>query len=128
MSIKINLTGEQFVPGNIKNFLQIYKIYYYPPEKNYPTDKVWIYLDGKENGEPRMIRSLCFKNPENHRKFIFNNIYAHIYQLVKRAEYHIPSHVEIFKYQMALLNDLLIKIRKDIPGRWKENLNQIKIT
>lgn len=120
MSIKTNLTGEQFVPGNSKNFLQCYHIDYYQPEQNFPTDKVWIYLNGKEDGKPRMIRSLCFKNPENHRKFILNNIYAHIYQLVKRAENHIPNSVEIMKYKMALLNDLLIKIREEIPKRWKK--------
>ena len=119
MSIKIKL-AEQFVPGNIKNFLQICKIYYYPPEQDFPLDKVWIYFDGEENKQPRRIRSLCFKNPENHKKFIFNNIHAHIYQLVKRAEEHIPNHVEVLKYQMALLNDLLIKIREEIPRKWKE--------
>ena len=124
MSIKENLTGEEFVPGNLKDFLQSYHIDYYPPEANYPTDKVWIYFDGRENGKPRMIRSLCFKNPENHKKFILNNIYAHIYQLVRRAEDHIPNHVEIFKYQMALLNDLLIKIREELPKRWKERLEE----
>ena len=127
MSIKIKL-AEQYIPGNIKNFLQICKIYYYPPEQNYPTDKIWIYFDGEENKQPRTIRSLCFKNPTNHEKFIMNNIHAHIYQLVKRAEDHIPNHVEIFKYQMALLNDLLIKIRKEIPEMWKKDMQQIKLT
>jgi len=122
MSLKTNLIGEQFVPGNIKNFLQIYNIYYYPPEQNFPTDKIWLYLNGKENGQPRMIRSLCFKNPENYKKFILNNIYAHIYQLVKRAEEHIPNHIEKINYQKALLNDLLIKIREEIPKRWKEKI------
>ena len=87
MSIKIKL-AEQFVPGNIKNFLQICKIYYYPPEQGFPLDKVWIYFDGEENKQPRRIRSLCFKNPENHKQFIINNIHAHIYQLLQRAEYN----------------------------------------
>ena len=73
MSIKTKLS-ELFVPGNIKNFLQICKIYYYPPEQDFPLDKVWIYFDGEENKQPRRIRSLCFKNPENHKKFIMNNI------------------------------------------------------
>lgn len=120
MSIKQSLTGEQFVPGNIKNFLQVYQIYYYPPEQNFPTDKIWIYLDGKEDGKPRMIRSLCFKSPESHKKFILNNVYAHIYQLVKRAEKCIPNTVEITRYKMLQLNDLLNNIRNEIPKRWKE--------
>jgi len=124
MSIKTNLTGEQFVPGNSQNFLQCYHIDYYPPEANHPTDKVWLYLNGKENGEQRMIKSLCFKNPQNHRKFILNNIHAHIYQLVKRAENHIPNHIGIIKYKMALLNDLLITVREEIPKKWKEEAIQ----
>lgn len=127
MSIKQNLTGEQFVQGDTKyKILQSYHIDYYHPEQGYPTDKIWLYLHGKENNKPRMIRSLCFKNPENHRKFIMNNIYAHIYQLTKRAEEHIPSHIELIKYQMALLNDLLIKIREEIPKKFKEELCVIR--
>jgi len=125
MSIKTKLS-ELCIPGNIKNFLQICKIYYYPPEQNFPTDKVWIYIDGEENGKPRNIRSLCFKNPENHKKFIMNNIYAHIYQLIKRAEDLIPSGVEKIKYQEALLNHLLIEIRKEIPKKWEEEYVKIK--
>jgi len=127
MSIKTNLTGKQYVPGNIKDFLQVYQIYYYPPEVNFPTDKIWIYFDGEEKGEPRRIKSLCFKNPENHKKFILNNIYAHIYQLVKRADNCIPNHIEIRKYQMELLNDLLMKIREEIPKKWKEDMIKVKI-
>jgi len=67
-----------------------------------------------------MIRSLCFKNPENHKKFILNNIYAHIYQLLQRAGDLIPSGIEKIKYQEALLSDLLINIRKEIPKKWME--------
>ncbi len=121
MSIKIKL-AEQFVPGNIKNFLQICKIYYYPPEQNFPTDKIWIYFDGEENKQPRRIRSLCFKNPENHKKFILNNIHAHIYQLIKRAEYNnaLSTHIPKREYQEALLNDFLIKARIEIKKKFEE--------
>jgi len=124
MSIKKDLTGKQYVPGNIKDFLQVYRILYYYPEANFPTDKIWIYLDGEENGQPRMIRSLCFKNPENHQKFIMNNIYAHIFQLIQRAGDHIPE-VQKSRYQMALLNNLLVKIRGEISKKFKE---EIKLT
>ncbi len=122
MSIKDNLTGKQYVPGNIKDFLQTYQIYYYHPEENFPLDKVWIYFDGEENKQPRRIRSLCFKNPENHKQFILNNIYAHIYQLLKRAEYQnaLSNHIPKRQYQEALLTDLLIKIRPEIQKRFKE--------
>ena len=126
MSIKTNLS-ELFVPGNIKNFLQICKIYYYPPEKDYPLDKVWIYFDGEENKQPRRIRSLCFKNPENHKQFIINNIYAHIYQLIQRAEYNnaLSSSIPKRRYQEALLDDLLTKTRAEMQKKFKE---EIKLT
>ena len=119
MSIKTKLS-ELYVPGNIKNFVQICKIYYYPPEQEYPTDKIWLYFDGEEKGEKRRIKSLCFKNPENHKKFIINNIYAHIYQLIKRAGDRIPNHIEKIKYQKALLDDLLIKAKKETLKRWED--------
>ena len=126
MSIKTKLS-ELFIPGNIKNFLQICKIYYYPPEQDYPLDKVWLYFDGEENKQPRRIRSLCFKNPENHKQFIINNIYAHIYQLIKRAEYNnaLSTNIPKRQYQEALLNDLLTKIRIEIQKKFKE---EIKLT
>ncbi len=125
MSIKIKL-AEQYVPGNIKNFLQICKIYYYPPEAKFPTDKIWIYFNGEENGERRTIRSLCFKNPENHKKFILNNIHAHIYQLVKRAENNnaLSTNIPIRKYQEALLDDFLIKARIEIKKKFEEEAKQ----
>lgn len=124
MSIKRKLS-ELFVPGNIKNFLQICKIYYYPPEQDFPLDKVWLYFDGEENKQPRRIRSLCFKNPENHKQFIINNIYAHIYQLIKRAEYNnaLSIHIPTMQYQEALLTDLLIKIRAEMQKKFKEEQN-----
>ncbi len=121
MSIKTKLS-ELLVPGNIKNFLQICKIYYYPPEQDFPLDKVWLYFDGEENKQPRRIRSLCFKNPENHKQFILNNIHAHIYQLLKRAEYNnaLSTNIPKRRYQEALLDDLLIKIRVEIKKKFEE--------
>jgi len=121
MSLKENLTGEQFVKRNLKEALQVYKIFYYPPEANYPTDKIWLYFNRKEKEKYFGIKSLCFSSPENHKNFILNNIYAHIYQLTKRAEEHIPD-IEIFRYKMALLNRLLMEIRKKIPERWQEKI------
>ena len=128
MSRTIDLTGKQYVPGNIKDFLQTYRILYYYPEVDFPTDKIWIYLDGVKEGKPQRIRSLCFKNPENHKKFIMNNIHAHIYQLLQRAEYQNVLSISIpkIKYQEALLSDLLIKIRTKIPLMWKEQMLKLK--
>jgi hypothetical protein len=117
----LNLTGKQYVPGNIKDFLQLYQIYYYKPIPGFPTDKIWIFIDGEEKGEPRMIRSLCFKNPTNHKKFITNNIYAHIYQLIKRAENNIPNTLELISYKKRLLDDLLIEIKKEILEKWRKS-------
>ncbi len=122
MSIRTDLIGEQFVKGNMNQGLQVYKIYYYPPEQNFPTSKIWLYFNRKQGDKLLGTKSLCFESPENHKKFILNNIYANIHHLVKRAEDHIPNGVEVFRYQMALLNDLLIKIRKEIPEMWKEKI------
>jgi len=122
MSIKENLTGEQFVLGNLKEALQIYKIYYYPPEQNYPTDKIWLYFNRKEKEKYFGIKSLCFKNTENYKKFIFNNIYSYIYWLEKKGIEYKPKEMNISTFRMALLNDLLVKIRNEIPKRWKESL------
>lgn len=110
-SIKTDLIGEQIVMGNIKNFLQTYHIYYYPPEAKFPTDKVWIYLDGKQNGEPRTIRSLCFDNIETHRKFILNNIIYHLYWLEKKGAQFKPTFMHISEFRKYLLAGLFKKLR-----------------
>ena len=122
MSIKKDLVGEQFVKGNMR-ILQSYNIFYYPPEHNFPTDKIWIYLHGTENKKPRTIRSLCFENPENHRKFILNNIYANLYILEKRLISY--SDIQMSEeYRKRLLDGLLSEIRKDILNRWKKEMEE----
>jgi len=128
MSLKENLIGEQFVKGNIKNFLQTYNIYYYPPEQNFPTDKIRLSLFGKENGEPRMIRSLYFENVENYRNFILNNIFSYIHWLEKKGIEYKPIEMSIRTFRITLLDDLLMRIRKEIPEKWQKNLQKIKLT
>ena len=121
-SIKKDLIGEQFVKGNIKNFLQSYHIYYYPPEQNFPIDKVWLYLHGKENGQPRMIRSLCFDSIETHRKFILNNLYYNLYLLEKISEEFRPKQMDIHTYRMKLLDAVFIDLRKRIIEKVRQTI------
>jgi len=119
MSIKEDLIGEQLVKGNLKNALQMYKIYYYPPEVNYPSSKVWIYFNRKEGEKLLGIKSLCFSNVENHRNFILNNIFYHLYWLEKKSIEYKPTHMEIGMYRMNLLNALILDIKKKILEIWK---------
>ena len=126
MSIKTDLIGEQFVKGNSRKLLQTYHLYYYPPEANFPTSKVWLYLDGKENNKPRTIRSLCFENIENHRKFILNNIIYNLYLTEKRSEDYLLSTIPISTYRIKFLDSLLSDLRKKIIDRWKEKELTIK--
>jgi len=123
MSIKTNLIGKQYVKGNIKNFLQTYNLFYYPPEENFPTSKVRLSLFGEENGQPRMIRSLYFENIENHKNFILNNIIYNLYWLEKKSENYIPQVLEIGTFRMRLLDSLLSDIRKKVMDRWKVQFN-----
>ena len=123
MSIKTDLFGEQFVKGNMRNILQSYNIFYYPPEQNFPTDKIWIYLHGKQNNHPRTIRSLCFENTENHRKFISNNIFANLYILEKRLINY--SDIQTTpEYRKRLLEALLSEIKKETIDKWKHQLEE----
>ena len=113
-SIKIDLFKEQFVKGNMRNMLQSYHIFYYPPEQNFPTDKIWIYLHGTEKGQPRTIRSLCFENTENHRKFISNNIFANLYILEKRLMTYSDIQMTSEYRKMSLWIDGKMKWRKNV--------------
>jgi len=118
MSIKTDLIGEQFVQGNLKEALQVYKIYYYPPEQEHPSSKVWLYFNRKQDKSYFGIKSLCFSNIENHRNFILNNILYHLYWLEKQLENYRPSFMDSKMYRRkllnALINDLINKINKKI--------------
>jgi hypothetical protein len=126
MSIKENLIGKQYVKGNIKNFLQTYNLYYYPPEENFPTSKVRLSIFGEEDGKPRMIRSLYFENIENHRNFIFNNIFYQIYWLEKQAGHFRPSYMPIGEYRLKLMDAILTDLRKKLLSKLKEKSLEIK--
>ena len=122
MSIKDDLIGEQFVKGNLKNFLQTYHLYYYPPEAEHPSSKVRLSLFGKENGKPRMIRSLFFENIENHRNFIVNNIFYQLYWLEQEGKKYKPEWMPIDEYRRKLMEGVLIDIRKKILNKVKANV------
>lgn len=127
-SIKIDLIGEQFVKGNMRNMLQSYNIYYYPPEQGFPIDKIWLYFHGKQNNQPRTIRSLCFENTENHRKFITNNIFYNLYILEKRLINYDDIQMTP-EYRKRLLESILLEIKKEIMNRWKKEMEEkIKLT
>ena len=123
MSIKTDLIGTQYVGGNFKDIQQTYHLYYYPPEQNFPTDKVWIYLDGlSKDNQPRTIRSLCFDNIETHRKFILNNILYHLYWLEKKGAEHKPSFMHISEFRKILLDSLMTKLRIKSLENLKEKI------
>ena len=126
MSIKEDLIGKQYVKGNIKNFLQTYNLFYYPPEEGFPTSKIRLSLFGEEDGKPRMIRPLYFENVENHRNFIFNNIFYEIYWLEKQAGDFRPSWMPIGEYRLKLMDAILTDLRKKLLAKVKERALEVR--
>jgi len=120
MSIKKDLIGEQFVKGNMTKGLQVYKIYYYPPEVNFPTSKIWLYFNRKQDNKYLGIKSLCFENIENHRNFIVNNIFSQLFWLEKEGIRYKPDFMTIDKYKEKLLEGLLLDINKKISMKVKK--------
>ena len=120
MSIKTDLIGKQYVKGNIRDSLQVYKIYYYPPEEGYPTSKVWLYFNREQKDKILGTKSLCFESVENHRNFILNNIIYNLYWLEKKSESYIPTILEIGTFRMRLLDNVLNDLRKKVIKRWEE--------
>jgi len=125
MSIKINLTGEQFVQGNLKQALQVYRIFYYPPEEGYPSSKLWLYFDRKQEDKYLGIKSLCFSNIENHRNFILNNILSELYWLEQEGMKYKPSEMDIHTYRLKLLDGILIDLRKKVLTKLKERITPL---
>jgi len=125
MSIKENLTGEQFVQGNLKTALQVYRIFYYPPEENYPSSKLWLYFDRKQEGKYLGIKSLCFNNIENHRNFILNNIFCELYWLEKEGIEFKPETMDIHTFREKLLDALFIDLKKKIIKRLEKEIKNV---
>jgi len=103
----------------MRKILQSYNIYYYPPEQGFPTSKIWIYLNGKENGQPRTIKSLCFENVENHKNFILNNMFYHLYWIEKKAADFRPSGMDIHTFRKELMNRLMTDLRNKLIEKLK---------
>lgn len=89
MSEKISLTGEQIVAGNIKDFQQLYEIFYYPTERSL-VDKIalYIYLANKEKQYAK--RSIYFSSIEQLKEFIIDLVMAYFYFIDKRIKPDIP--------------------------------------
>ena len=125
-SIKEDLIGEQFVTGNIRDSVQMYKIFYYPPElPNYPSSKVWLYFNRKDGEKILGTKSLCFNNVENHRNFIINNILYHLYWLERVGSEYKPSTMDIHTFRRKLMEALLLDIRQRTEKVVKEKLEKV---
>lgn len=126
MPIKDDLIGDQFVNGNSKTFLQQYNLLYYHPEINYPTPKVWLYLQGKQFNEQknqyeqRHIKSLCFNNIENHRNFIVNNILYHIHWLIQIGNEFRPDWMTLEEYKIKMTDAVLLDIRIKLRNKLEQ--------
>ena len=112
--------GEQFVKGNIQKTLQIYKIYYYPPEEGFPTSKIWLYFNRKQGDKLLGTKSLCFENVENHRNFIVNNIFSQLYWLEQKGGEFKPGWMDQETYKIKLLEGILTDLRKKILAKVRE--------
>ncbi|GAF84412.1 unnamed protein product, partial [marine sediment metagenome] len=123
MSEKIDLTGEQIVMGNRKDQLQLYQIFYYPPEKTEKEKRVdktavYFYLKNKEGeGKPYARRSVYFAEIPQYRHFIIDNIKAYFNWLDKRIKPAIPRS----KYRQDMLIGLLQEIKEMMFDEWRNN-------
>ena len=126
MTIRENLIGEQFVKGNSRDYLQVYNIYYYPPAEGFPTSKVWLYFNRKDKEKYLYLKSLCFENIENHRNFILNNLFYHLYWLEKQAAQFKPEWMPIGEYRLKLMDAVLSDVRKKLLAKVKERVLEVR--
>lgn len=115
MSEKIDLTGEKIVAGNIKDFQQLYQIFYYPKERAL-TDKIALYIYLGSNYKKYARRSIFFSSLEQLKGLILDLTKAYFYFKDMRE---IPD-IEISKYRMILLDNLLAELRTKQIGEWRK--------
>lgn len=115
MSEKIDLTGEKVVAGNIKDFQQIYQVFYYPKERTLP-DKIAMYIYLASNFDKKAKRSIFFSSLEQLKGLIIDLTKCYFYFNDKR---NIPD-IEVSKYRQLMLENLLAEIRTRQIGEWKK--------
>ena len=114
MSEKLSLTGEQIVAGNIKDFKQIYEIFYYSKE-NKLVDKIalYIFLANKEKRYAR--RSIYFSSLPQLRHLIKDLVKSYFYFLDNRIQPAIPRN----EYRIMMLGGLLDELKLMQIEEWK---------
>jgi len=120
MSDKVSLTGEQIVMGNRTEQLQLYEIFYYPPEtvgnqKRVDKIAVYFFLKDKDNNKAYAPRSIYFAELPQYRHFIINNILAYFDWLDNRIDPIIPKS----QYRTLMLANLLSEIKEKAIERWR---------
>lgn len=120
MSEKIDLTGEQIVMGNRTEQLQLYQIFYYPPEKTEDEKRVdktavYFYLKEKDKEIKLARRSVYFAEIPQYRHFIINNIKAYFNWLDKRIKPAMPRS----EYRKEMLIGLLEDIKEMMLDEWR---------
>lgn len=113
MSEKIGLTGEKVVAGNIKDFQQIYQLFYYPKERSLP-DKVAFYIYLANNKKLYAKRSIYFSSLEQLKTLAKDIIKAYFYFLDKRV---VPD-IEVSRYRKLMLEALLQELRREQVNVW----------
>ena len=115
MSEKISLTGEQIVAGNIRDFQQLYEIFYYPPERSLPMKiALYIYLASKDKQYAK--RSIYFSSIEQLKELIINLTKSYFYFMDNKINPVIPKG----EYNLIMLSDLLEHIRKKQLEEWRK--------
>ena len=118
MSDKIDLTGEEVVAGNIKDFQQLYQIFYYPKERSL-VDKIALYIYLGNNYKKYAKRSIYFSSIEQLKKLIINLMKAYFYFIDKRIIPDIP----VSEFRRIKLDELLRELRTEQMGVWQNNGN-----
>jgi hypothetical protein len=110
-----DLLSEGVVEGNINNYKQRYKIYYYP-QTNTLKDKIAVYFLLENENKEYAKRSIYFSNPDQLMKFITELSNAYILFNELRTPKELMSEVLRKDY----LYHFLEEINKSINEKWSE--------
>ena len=103
------------VAGNIRDFVQSYKIKFYPKVKDLPEKiALYIYLDSNDKSFAK--RSLFFSSAEQLKDLIFNLTKSYFYFMDKKNK---PVNRELWR--KANVDNFAYELRKKQLEHWKNN-------
>jgi len=115
--IKKVLIPRKTVAGNIKDFNQLYEVFYYPKVNDLP-DKIALYIYLSSHNKEYAKRSIYFSSYKQLEEFILDMITSYF----RFRDIKIQPSIPLEQFRLISLQSFLDKADKRVRGIWNGRL------